>query len=117
MAYGDTLPVLNGVTLKRPTSVSETPETLRRGVVLAGGGLRSYSSGIRRVYELAWAKLTEGQVSALRDAARPPFVSYTHVDGTTRVVETEAPAVTPIAATYPVRFAVSITLKAQEPDR
>jgi hypothetical protein len=117
MAYGDTFPVLGGTTLRRPTSVSQNAETLRREVVLAAGGLRSYSSGVRAVFELSWAKLREEEVVALRMAAAPPFTSYTHVDGTTRVVETSAPQETAIAGTFPVRFSVSITLRAQEPTR
>lgn len=117
MAYGDTFPVLNGTTLRRPSSVSESPEALRRDVTLASGALRAYSSGIRSVFELSWNKLLEGEVAALRAAAALPFVPYTHVDGTTRVVETSPPSVTPLAGTDPVRFAVSISLRAQEPTR
>lgn len=117
MAYGDAIPVLNGVTLHRPSSVSEDPEALRREVLLAGGGLRAYSGGVRFAVELSWGKLREEEVAALRLAAAPPFVAYRHVDGVTRVVETSPPQVEAIAGTSPVRFAVSISLRAQEPAR
>ena len=116
MAYGSP-PVLNGVVLRRPSSIDESPEALRKSVELAGGGLRSYSRGVRPTYSLAWSKLTEGELDALREAARPAFVPYVHVDGVTSIVETTAPDSSPIPGTDPVRFAVSITLRGQDPVR
>jgi len=117
MAYGDTFPVLNGTTLRRPSAVSESPEALRSSVTLSGGSTRAYSSGVRFVVELSWNKLLEAEVNALEAAAAPAFVSYTHVDGAVRVVETSAVDSAPIAGTYPVRFTASVTLRAQDPDR
>lgn len=114
MTYGSA-PVIAGVTFRRPSSVSESPESLRRPVVLAGGGLRAYDGGIRDVFELSWSRLTEAERDALVAVCASAFVTYTHVDGTTQVVETNPPEFEPIAGTDPVRFSASVTLRGQDP--
>jgi hypothetical protein len=108
-------PVIAGVTVRRPTSLTENPEPVRNSVQLAGGGLRSYSAGVRYVFGLSWAQMTEGELAQLRALTAPPFVPYVHQDGTSHYVETSPPQATAIQGTDPVRFAVSLELRDQDP--
>jgi len=108
-------PVIAGTALPRPTSLTENPEPVRTSAQLAGGALRAYSAGVRAVFGLSWAKMTEGQLAQLRTLTTPPFVPYVHQDGTTYYVETTPPQATAIAGTDPVRFAVTLELRAQDP--
>lgn len=114
MTY-DTLPAISGVTIPRPSGLHENDEPIRSSVVLAGGGLRSYSGGVRKVFELSWSKATEDLVSDLRSLLLPAFVAYRHSDGTTRMVETSGVSAEAIAGTDPVRFSVSVSLREQNP--
>lgn len=112
--YGLT-PVLGGVDLPRPNSITENPERFGSEVVLAAGDLRVYDGGQRQVFELSWNKATEDVLAAITASARPAVTSYRHTDGEMYVVLTSPVQRQPIAATDPVRFAVSLTLREQAP--
>ena len=114
MVYG-TPPALGGVTLRRPTTATESPEPVRSVVTLAGGAERAYDRGSRQVFDLAWSRMTEAQLTALRALLRPTFTSYVHVDGATYFVQTAPPKVEPLGGTDPVRFSVSVQLREQAP--
>lgn len=115
MTYSTTLPAIAGQVIGRPTSLRESGEPVRNSVTLAGGGLRSYSAGVRRVFDLSWSRVTEDELADLRLLTAPAFVAYTHQDGTTRIVETSGVEADAIAGTDPVRFSVSLTLREQNP--
>jgi hypothetical protein len=116
MTYGGS-PIIGGVTFPRPNGYAINPEPVRRTVQLAGGSTRAYSSGVRDVFELSWSKLTEAQLVALEAATRSPFVSFTALDGSSRMVETATPSADAVPGTDPVRFSVSLTLRAQDTRR
>lgn len=116
MTYG-TPPQLSGVVLPRPSSVSESPEQFGSTVTLAAGAERRYDGGERLVVELTWNKLTEARLADVVAAARPAVTSYVHTDGVAYVVMTGPVQRSPIAATDPVRFSASITLREQAPNR
>jgi hypothetical protein len=116
MTYGAT-PVIGGTTFRRPNGYSVNPEPVRQTVQLAGGSTRAYSSGVRDVFELSWGKMTEAEVVALNAATLPAFVSFTTLDGSTRIVETSPPSIDAVPGTDPVRFSVSLTLRAQDTRR
>lgn len=107
------LPTLNGVTLPRASSVDDGGERVGTSVQLAGGALRGYTAGRKRVVTLSWAKATEATVVALRAAAVARFTSYTHVDGDAFAVEVDEPAVSAISGTEPTRYVVSVVLHEQ----
>lgn len=117
MAYG-TLPVLSGVTLRRPSDVSEEPEQVGTTVSLANGSERRYDLGERFVFSLGWRSMTESQVAELRAAAGRGVLPYVHVDGGLySVLVVDRPKVTPVAGTDPTRFAVTLALREQRPVR
>jgi hypothetical protein len=116
MTYG-TPPVLSGVVLPRPTAVTDNGEQYGSTVVLANGDERRYDGGSRLVVELTWAKLTEDRLVELLAAARPAVTTYVHVDGVAYVVLTGDVQRDAIAATDPVRFSASLTLREQAPRR
>lgn len=116
MTYGSP-PQLSGIVLPRPTAVTENPEQWGATVTLADGGERRYDGGERLVVELSWAKLTEARLVELQAAARPAVTSYVHTDGVAYVVLTGPVQRQPIAATDPVRFSASLTLREQGPRR
>lgn len=107
------LPILNGVTLPRPSGVDDGADRVGTSVQLAGGALRGYTAGRRRVVTLSWAKATESLLASLRAAATARFTAYTHVDGDVFAVEVDEPTVSAISGTEPVRFAASIMVREQ----
>jgi hypothetical protein len=116
VAYGDTVPVLNGATLPRPNTVDEAPEQVGDVIELAAGGLRRYDLGERRVWSLAWNRLTEAELASIRAAAARGAVSYTHTDGTSTTVLVDGrPHAVPLPGTSPVRFDVDLVLREQTP--
>lgn len=114
--YG-TAPVLNGVTLRRPNTITERPEQVGDEVTLANGSLRRYDLGERKVFELRWGKLTEAQLAALNGAAGRGQLAYTHTDGVTYLVLADRAQSAPVPGTDPVVFETSITLREQKPRR
>lgn len=112
MTYGSQ-PQLSGVVLPRPSSVTENPEQYGSTVVLADGGERRYNGGERLVVELTWNKVSEATLAVITDAARPAVTSYVHTDGEPYVVLPSSVQRSPIAATDPVRFSASLTLREQ----
>lgn len=106
-------PVLNGSTLPRPSSVDDGAERVGTSVQLAGGALRGYTAGQRRVISLTWNKATEATLALLRAAAVARFVAYVHNDGDAFIVEVDPPSAQPIAGTEPTRFSASITIREQ----
>lgn len=118
MAYGDTLPILQGVTLPRPNAVDENPEQVGDVVTLANGGLRRYDLGERSVFSLSWSKLTEAELTSLRGAAGRGALSYVHTDGTATVVLVDGRVhATPLPGTSPVRFDAELALREITPRR
>lgn len=107
------LPVLNGATLPRPSSVDDGAERVGTSVVLAGGARRGYTGGRRRVITLTWNKATEATLALLRAAELARFVPYVHVDADAFVVEVDPPTVSAVAGTAPPRFSVSMVLTEQ----
>lgn len=109
------VPILGGRPLPRPSSVSRGTATVRSRVTLAGGGARAYNSGVRKTFELSWARMTETDLLLLEQLVRTlVFTSYQDLDGLTYTVETGDVDADAIAGTDPVRFAVSTTLTQQE---
>lgn len=116
MSFG-VAPVLAGITLPRPNAAGEAPERVGSQITLASGSMRSYTSGVRFSVELVWNRLTEDQLATVRQAAAAPVAAYTHLDGSSYVVMTEAVSATPLPGTDPVRFEVSLPLVEQTPRR
>jgi hypothetical protein len=116
MTYGSP-PQLSGVVLPRPSSVTENPEQFGSSVTLANGSERRYDGGERSVFELTWNRITEEVLAVIAAAARPTVTSYVHSDGVSYVVLPSSVQRSPIAATDPVRFSASLTLREQGPRR
>lgn len=114
MAY-TAQPILNGISLPRPNSASESPEQVGTRVELANGRTVPYVRGLRMIFALGWAKLTEAERTALLSAYSPGASSYVSQDGTPYVVLADPPQWTPVPGTDPVRFDASITLREQTP--
>lgn len=110
-------PVIAGVEVKRATSLSEKDEPVRQLVELASGSTRAYDKGVRRVFGVAWAKLTRVEVDQLRGLLAAPFVTFaTEVGSDVSVVSTEDGfAADPIPGTYPIRYSGSISLRERDP--
>src|SRR5213083_1747855 len=84
-------PVIGGVEVRRPTSLSSSDEPVRQIVELANGSTRAYDKGVRRVYAVTWGKLLLHEVDTLRELFAAPFVSFATESGTpSTVVSTEA---------------------------
>jgi hypothetical protein len=110
-------PVIGGITVRRPNGLTIKYEPVRAGVVLAGGGARTYSNGVRRVVALSWGKLTESEVAALSALVADPFVTYADAAGVPATVMStdEGLDVDAVAGTFPVRYSVGLTLRDRDP--
>lgn len=109
-------PILGGVQLPRPNSTKAPTEADTQTVTLGNGSERVYTRGTRRVYTLGWSRLLEEDVATLRDLMADPVTTYLHVDGTAPVYVTTTGGMTEelVAGTYPIRYAVEITLREQD---
>lgn len=109
-------PVVAGVQFKRPTARPESYETVGSDQELANGSTRAYDRGRRRVVSLSWAKMTRDEFDALVEATSSAFVTYAHDAASSSEVMrvSDPPAGTPVAGTYPVRYAVDLTLRARD---
>lgn len=107
------LPRLNGADLARPSAIDDGADRVGTSVTLAGGGLRGYTAGSRRVFTLTWNKASEATVAQLRAVAALRFTTYVHVDGDTIAVEVDPPSASAISGTEPVKFSASITIREQ----
>lgn len=112
-------PVIGGFAFRRPNGRSEPVEALRGVVELSGGSTRSYDRGIRRSWSFSWSRMTEGEVTTLRDVCRVPYVTLEREAGEVPVVVSTEDGISAeaVPGTYPVRYAVSVNLKARDPIR
>ena len=116
MAYGDTVPTLNGYTLPRANGIDESYELTGAEIMLANGARRRQSPGRRFRVEISWTRLTAAEVTTIAAAADVAAVgSYVHVDGVAYVVLADPPTFTPIPATSPVRFDGSLSVSEISP--
>lgn len=112
-------PVIGGVLFRRPATLSKSIEKEGATVTLPGGQIRTYRSsrgGRRRVYSISWPKLTESELAQLEAALAPPFVTFAPSSAEEAIVVSteDALAIEAIAGTFPIRYAVSTTLKARD---
>lgn len=112
-------PVIGGQGFRRPNGREEPDEPLRGVVELASGRTRAYDKGIRRSWSFSWSRMTGTELDALRAAMRPPYVTLEREAGEAAVVVSteEGVSASALAGTFPVRYSVSVTLKARDPIR
>lgn len=109
-------PVVAGVQLRRPTTRTARYEPEQSERVLASGATRTYYAGRRLIVALAFSKMSEEEKAALVAALGAAYVTYQE-DSTADAVTmgiSEPPEFDPIPGTYPIRYNVSLALKARD---
>jgi hypothetical protein len=112
-------PVIGGVEFRRPTSRSVSTEPVGSSVELGSGSLRRYTRGVRKVFAISWAKMTEDEVAAVELALAPTFVTF-QLDSTAEaalVATEDGFSADAIAGTFPIRYNVSLSLREKDPRR
>lgn len=110
-------PVLDGVTMPRPSTYVRRPVAVASDRELASGVIARYSRGHRFEHKLSWALAQETAALLLEQLARIRGVTqFVDMDGTPYVVLVdEFPGLEPIPGTAPPRYKVSLSLKERRP--
>jgi len=112
-------PVIGTLQMKRATALGTGFEAIRTEVELANGSTRAYVVGRRLTKSLTWAKLTRAEVDALVTVTAAAFVPYADDPASVPVVMStgEGLSYDPVAGTFPIRYAATLSLKSRDPVR
>jgi hypothetical protein len=110
-------PVLDGVTMPRPSQYRRTPVAVAQDRELSGGTIARYSRGHRFQHVMSWELAQETAALLLEQLGRIRGVTqFVDMDGTPYVVLVDDfDGLEPIAGTAPVRYKVSLSLKERRP--
>lgn len=110
-------PVLDGVTMPRPSTYRRTPIAVASDRELAGGTIARYSRGHRFQHSMSWDLAKESAALLLEQLGRIRGVTqFVDMDGTPYVVLVDDfDGLEPIPGTEPPRYKVSLTIKERRP--
>lgn len=110
-------PVLDGVTMPRPSAYRRRPVAVASDQELSSGTIARYSRGHRFTHELSWELMQESGALLLEQLGRIRGVTqFVDMDGTPYVVLVDDfDGLEPIAGTAPPRYKVSLSLKERRP--
>lgn len=113
----DLAPVLDGVTMPRPSAYRRTPVAVASDRELAGGTIARYSRGHRYEHKFGWELAQEAAALLLEQLGRIRGVTQlVDMDGTPYVVlVADFDGLEPIPGTAPPRYKVSLSLRERRP--